>query len=207
MAEQRVGRRSVLLGAGLLAAAPGLALAARPNPRVLLKTTQGSILLEIEAERAPITSANFLRYVDAHGYDGGVFFRAARDVGAPENGTIVGRPNLKFHSFPPIPHESTTKTGLKHLAGTLSLGRFAPGTATGTFFICASDEPYLDAQPGAPGDNLGYAAFGQVLEGMEVVRKILSLPTDGATKFADQRGQWLKPPVPILSMRRAAAAA
>ncbi|WP_204313503.1 peptidylprolyl isomerase, partial [Klebsiella michiganensis] len=73
----------------------------------------------------------------------------------------VGGPNPKMHPFPPIRHESTTKTGLKHLAGTLSLGRFAPGTATNNFFICASPQPYLDAHPGAPGDNLGYAAFGQ----------------------------------------------
>jgi peptidyl-prolyl cis-trans isomerase A (cyclophilin A) len=171
---------------------------------VLINTNHGSILVELEAERAPITSANFLRYVDAEAYDGGVFYRASRDPGAPTNGTIVGRPRLKSHPFPPIRHESTTKTGLRHDTGTLSLGRFDPGTATSNFFICASPEPYLDAHPGAPGDNLGYAAFGQVIDGMAVVQKILSLPTDGATKFADQRGQWLKPPVPISSMRRSA---
>ena len=84
----------------------------------------------------------------------------------------------------------------------MSLGRFAPGTATSNFFICVGDQPYLDAHPGAPGDNLGYAAFGKVVEGMAVVEKILSLPTNGETKFADQRGQWLKPPVAIVSMRR-----
>jgi peptidyl-prolyl cis-trans isomerase A (cyclophilin A) len=95
-------------------------------------------------------------------------------------------------------------TGLKHLTGTISLGRLAPGTATCDFFICASPEPYLDAHPGEPGDNLGYADFGQVISGMPVVAKILSLPTNGKTKFADQRGQWLKPPVPIRSMRRIA---
>ena len=94
-------------------------------------------------------------------------------------------------------------TGLRHVAGTLSLGRFAPGTATSNFFICASPEPYLDAHAGAKGDNLGYAAFGQVVEGLAVVRKILSLPTNAHSSFADQRGQWLNPPVPILSMRRA----
>jgi peptidyl-prolyl cis-trans isomerase A (cyclophilin A) len=191
------------MGAGMALSAPRLALAAGAKPRVLIKTNHGSILVELEAEKAPITSTNFLRYVDAKAYDGGEFYRAARDA-APNEGTIVGAPNPKTHPFPPIRHESTTKTGLRHIAGTLSLGRFDPGSATSNFFICASPEPYLDAHPGEPGDNLGYAAFGQVVDGMEVVLKILSLPTNGKTKFVEQRGQWLKPPVPILSMRRSA---
>lgn len=199
-----VGRRSFVLGAGLLIGAPRAALAVPAKPRVLIKTNRGSILVELDAEKAPLTSTNFLRYVDAHAYDGGSFFRASRDPGAPKEGTIVGAPSPKIHPFPPIRHESTTMTGLRHVRGTLSLGRFDPGTATNNFFICASPEPYLDAHPGAPGDNLGYAAFGQVLDGMAVVDKILSLPTNGKTKFADQRGQWLQPPVPILSMRRKA---
>jgi len=67
---------------------------------------------------------------------------------------------------------------------------------------CASAEPYLDAHPGERGDNLGYAAFGQVVSGMAVVARILSLPTNGETKYKDQRGQWLKPPVTIRNMRR-----
>ena len=204
MAESRVGRRGFVVGAGLLAGAPRLALAAPAKPKVVIATNHGSIVVELEAERAPITSANFLRYVDTRGYDGGEFYRASRDPGAPHNGTIVGAPNPRTHPFPPIRHESTTKTGLRHLAGTLSLGRFEPGTATSNFFICASAEPYLDAHPGAKGDNLGFAAFGRVVEGMAVVRKILSLPTNGATQFVEQRGEWLKPPVPILSMRRTA---
>ena len=131
------------------------------------------------------------------------FFRAARTPGVPKDGTIVGAPDAKVRPFPPIAHESTTGTGLKHLNGTISLGRFAPGTATSNFFICVGDQPYLDANPKAAGDNLGYAAFGQVVQGMPIVEKILSLPTNGETKFKDQRGQWLKPPVPILTMRRA----
>jgi peptidyl-prolyl cis-trans isomerase A (cyclophilin A) len=204
MAGSKVGRRSFVVGAGLLAGAPRMTLAATVKPRVLINTNHGSILVELEAGKAPITSANFLRYVDVQAYDGGCFYRAARDPGAPKDGTIVGRPNLRAHPFPPIRHESTTKTGLRHVTGTLSLGRFDPGTATSNFFICASPEPYLDAHPGAPGDNLGYAAFGQVVQGMAIVHKILSLPTNGETKFADQRGQWLKPLVPILSMRRSA---
>jgi peptidyl-prolyl cis-trans isomerase A (cyclophilin A) len=202
MAGSNLGRRSFVVGAALAAGAPRSALAAPAKPRVLIETNHGAILVELEAEKAPLTSTNFLRYVDTRAYDGGVFYRASRDPGAPKNGTIVGAPNPKVHPFPPIAHESTTRTGLRHLTGTLSLGRFEPGTATSNFFICASPEPYLDAHPGARGDNLGYAAFGRVVDGMPVVRKILSLPTDGKTQYVEQRGQWLKPPVPILSMRR-----
>lgn len=194
-------RRSFVAGAGLLVAAPGLVHAAA-KPRVAIKTGRGTIVVELEAQKAPLTSANFLRYVDAQAYDGGTFYRAARTEGRTRDGTIVGAPPAKARPFPPIRHESTSKTGLRHLNGTLSLGRFAPGTATNNFFICVGDQPYLDANPGAPGDNLGYAAFGRVISGMAVVEKILSLPTNGETKFADQRGQWLKPPVTITSMRR-----
>jgi len=204
MTGPKVGRRSFVVGAGLLLSAPRATMAAPARPKVLITTNHGTILVEIATDKAPITANNFLRYVDTHAYDGGQFYRASRDIGAPKNGTIVGRPNDKVHPFPPIAHESTTKTGLRHLAGTLSLGRFEPGTATNNFFICASAEPYLDAHPGAKGDNLGYAAFGQVIEGMSVVHKILSLRTDGATQFAAQRGQWLNPPVPITNMRRSA---
>jgi len=198
-----IQRRNFVLGAGLVLAAPQVALSAPAKPRVVIKTGRGPIVVELEAKRAPLTTANFLRYVDAQAYDDGTFFRAARTEGAPKEGTIVGAPAAKVRPFPPIAHESTTKTGLKHLNGTISLGRFAPGTATNNFFICVGDQPYLDAHPGEPGDNLGYAAFGRVVSGMAVVQKILSLPTNGETKFKDQRGQWLKPPVPILSMRRA----
>ena len=205
MAQSKVGRRSFVVGAGagLLLATPGVTLAAGGKPRVIISTNHGSIVVELEAQRAPVTSTNFLHYVDTKGYDNGAFYRAARDGDNPAHGDIVGRPNPKVHPFPPIEHEPTTKTGLRHVRGTLSLGRFEPGTATDNFFICASAEPYLDAHPGEKGDNLGYAAFGQVVQGMAVVDKILSLPTNGATKFAEQRGQWLKPQVPIYSMKRA----
>jgi peptidyl-prolyl cis-trans isomerase A (cyclophilin A) len=202
MSADQIDRRRLVIGAGLVAAAPVAALAAGGKPRVAIKTVRGTIVVELEDRKAPLTSANFLRYVDAKAYDGGVFFRAARTPGAPKDGTIVGAPAEKVRPFPPIRHESTTKTGLKHLNGTLSLGRFAPGSATNNFFICLGDQPYLDAHPGEPGDNLGYAAFGQVVSGMSVAQKILSLPTNGDTKFKEQRGEWLKPPVTITSMRR-----
>jgi len=195
-----MGRRGLL--AGLLSVAGDPALAAADKPVVVIRTNHGAITVQLEARRAPITTANFLRYVDTGRYDGGTFFRAARTPGRPGEGTIVGGPSPKIHPDPPIAHESTTMTGLRHKAGTISLGRFAPGTATADFFICASPEPYLDAHPGAPGDNLGFAAFGEVTEGLGVVRAILALPSNGYSPFPDQKGEWLKPKVPILSMRR-----
>jgi peptidyl-prolyl cis-trans isomerase A (cyclophilin A) len=202
-----IGRRGLLGGLAAAGASDALsttALAASDNPKVVITTNHGAITVELEARRAPITSANFLRYVDGRNYDGGFFFRAARTPGHPTEGTIVGGPSPKSHPYPPIAHESTTMTGLRHRAGTISLGRFAPGTATADFFICASPEPYLDAHPGASGDNLGFAAFGQVVSGMGVVHAILALPMSLKAPFPDQRGEWLKPKVPILSVRRTA---
>lgn len=203
MSDNEIGRRGVLAGAGLLMAAPTLSLAAG-KPRVVITTRLGAITVDLEAAKAPLTCANFLRYVAATKYDGGSFFRAARTRGAPKQGTIVAAPAPRAQPYPAIAHESTTKTGLRHKAGTISLGRFAPGTARGDFFICVTDSPYLDARPGAPGDNLGFAAFGQVVQGMGVVRRILASPTSETSAFPEQRGQWLKPPISILSARRAA---
>jgi len=197
-----IGRRGLLGGAGLLIA-PKARAGAASKPKVVIQTGRGMIVVELEAQKAPITSANFLRYVDANRYDGGTIYRASRDVGAPSHGTIEGGPSDFVRRFPPIPHESTRMTGLRHRTGTISLARNAPGTATGDFFICASPEPFLDAHPGAPGDNLGFAAFGQVVQGMEIVRTILALPTHGKALTPMMKGQMLSPPVPIISMKRA----
>jgi len=202
MSGARIGRRSLLGGAGLVMTGAMGALAATGKPRVTIRTNHGAIVVELEAGKAPLTTANFLHYVEAGKYDGGSFFRASRTPGAPKEGTIVGGPSDKVRRFPPIAHESTRMTGIKHMTGTISLGRYAPGSATADFFICASPEPYLDAHPGAKGDNLGYAAFGQVVAGMGVVRTILALPTPGKSRFPDMEGQWLDPVVPIVNMRR-----
>lgn len=197
-------RRS-LLGAAGLTLAPGIVRAAATGgkPRVAIETSQGTIVVVLEDRKAPLTSTNFLRYVDAGRYDGGTIYRASRDPGAPGHGTIEGGPSEMKRRFPPIAHESTAKTGLKHKAGTLSLARNAPGTATGDFFICASAEPFLDARPGASGDNQGFAAFGEVVQGMEVVRKILASPTHGKAEIEAMKGQILTTPVQIVSMKRA----
>ena len=203
MSPRSIPRRSLVLGAGLVMATPQMVLAQGAKPRVTMTTSQGTIVVELEDKKAPLTSANFLRYVDAKAYDGGSFFRAARNDWAPTEGTIVAQPPANARPFPPIRHESTTKTGLSHVHGTISLGRFAPGTATNTFFICLGDQTFLDAQPDQPGDNLGYAAFGKVVSGLPTAQKILAQPTGGETKFADQKDQWLKKPVIIETMRRA----
>ncbi len=195
-----VPRRTVLAGAGLLTPTVGFAAA---KPRVAITTRHGVIVVELEAGKAPLTTANFLRYVDAKKYDGGIFYRAARNRYAPTEGSIVANPAKTAQPWPGIKHESTTKTGLRHRAGTISLGRFAPGSGKGDFFICTAELPYLDAQPGAPGDNLGFAAFGQVVSGMSAVRRIHASPVSKEAPFPEQRGEWLKPPVTITSVRRA----
>lgn len=179
--------------------------AAKPaTVRVNMDTGQGRIVIELETGRAPITAGNFLRYVDQKRYDGANFFRASRAPGSVDYGLIQGGvQNDPAKVLPPIKHEPTTKTGIKHTDGTLSIGRNAPGTATSDFFICVGDAPYLDADPSAPGDNLGFAAFGHVVEGMDVVRKILALPTPGKANNPVMKGQMLDPYVPIIRARRA----
>ncbi len=199
-----IERRGVLGAAALVMSGPLQAWAAGVKPKVIIQTSHGDIVVALEAEKAPITSANFLRYVDAHKYDGGSFYRASRTPGSPKDGTIEGGPSPTARRFAPIAHESTRLTGLRHRTGTISIARNAPGTATADFFICASPEPYLDAHPGAPGDNEGFAAFGHVVQGMDVVRAILALPANGKPLTPEMKGQMLDPPVPILSMKRSA---
>jgi len=188
--------------------APAPAPATPPaTVRVNMDTGQGRIVIELETGRAPITAGNFLRYVDQRRYDGANFFRASRAPGSVDYGLIQGGvQNDPAKVLPPIKHEPTTKTGIKHTDGTLSIGRNAPGTATSDFFICVGDAPYLDADPAAQGDNLGFAAFGHVVEGMDVVKKILALPTPGKANNPVMKGQILDPYVPIIRARRAPVA-
>jgi peptidyl-prolyl cis-trans isomerase A (cyclophilin A) len=200
MSATAATRRQLLAAAAALAAGPALAQPART--RVRLETEKGVMVLELADDRAPITVANFLRYVDTGRMASAVFFRASRAPGAPTVGLVQAGVKDPTKLFPPIAHESTLDTGLKHLDGTLSMARFAPGTAAGDFSICCGDAPYLDAHPEAPGDNLGYAAFGQVIEGMEVARAILALPTTGVAENPAMQGQILDPPVRILGARR-----
>jgi peptidyl-prolyl cis-trans isomerase A (cyclophilin A) len=172
---------------------------AAPLPRVAIRTTEGTIVVALEAQRAPVTSANFLRYVDARKFDGKSFYRAARAKTDPTRGLIQGGIDAQIReSFFPIAHEPTSKTGLKHLDGTLSMARNAPGSAMGDFFITLGATPSLDAR----GNYVGYAAFGHVVQGMDVARRILAKPTWPGGRSFTTLGQSIKQPVRIISARR-----
>ena len=199
-------RRQLLAAAAALGAGPALAQPApvKPaRPRVRLQTAMGVIVLELAADKAPVTAANYLRYVDARRYDGTAFFRASQAPGAPTVGFIQAGIQNAAKLFPPIRQESTLQTGLKHVDGAISMGRLEPGTARSDFTIICGDAPHMDANPAAPGDNGGYAAFGQVVEGMDVARAILAAPRNGPAPSPVMAGQMLNPPVRILSARRA----
>jgi peptidyl-prolyl cis-trans isomerase A (cyclophilin A) len=199
MTVSKIARRALLGALAMFTASPALAAG---KPRVAIETDKGTIVIELEDQKAPITAKNFLYYVDKHRFDGGQFFRANRAKGAPGAGSIQGQPKPYSRRAPPIAHESTLKTGLKHKAGAISMGRDAPGSATADFFICASAQPYLDAKPGKSDAAQGYAVFGYVVQGMDVVKKILAGRTDGQTNVPSMKGQILNPPVKILSMKR-----
>jgi peptidyl-prolyl cis-trans isomerase A (cyclophilin A) len=205
MSILRIGRRS-LLAAGMLAGGRAFAQPqprAAARPRVKVETSQGAIVLELAQDKAPITAANFLRYVDGGRYDGSTFYRAMRNGGGASGLIEGGLQNDPARLLPPIAHESTLTTGLRHLDGTVSMARYGVGTATADFFVCIGPAPYLDANPAASGDDAGYAAFGQVVEGMDVVRAILASPTGGVARNPVMQGQILDPPIPIISMKRA----
>jgi peptidyl-prolyl cis-trans isomerase A (cyclophilin A) len=197
----RTTRRELLAAAaGMAIAGPALAQPART--RVRLETEKGAIVAELADDKAPITVANFLRYVDSGRMDGAVFYRASHAPGAPTVGFIEGGVKDPAKLYPPIAHESSLTTGLKHLDGTLSMARFEPGTATSDFTVCCGEAPQMDAHPELPGDNSGYAAFGQVVEGMEVVHAILAAPTGGSALNPAMQGEILDPPVRIVSAKR-----
>jgi peptidyl-prolyl cis-trans isomerase A (cyclophilin A) len=179
--------------------------AAKPEPlpdtvRVRLDTEEGPILLALDAKRAPITAANFVRYVEEGRFDGTTFYRAARTKGAAKGrGFIQGGIKRNYRlMLPPIEHEPTSKTGLKHLEGTISMARKEPGNAMGEFFITANAMPAMDAK----GDEPGFAAFGRVTEGMDTVRRILAAPTVANAGRGAMRGEMIEKPVKIVKAER-----
>ena len=184
----------------VLPACPALAL--DDAPRVELVTDLGAIRLQLST-KAPLTTANFLAYVDSGRLSGATFYRAARTKGTQDLGLIEGGlQNDPLKLLPPVAHESTSTTGLAHLDGTVSMARYASGTATADFFICSGPAPYLDAHPDAPGDNAGYAAFGQVSSGMDLVRTILRAPTSAPARNPVMQGQMLNTPVRLARATR-----
>jgi peptidyl-prolyl cis-trans isomerase A (cyclophilin A) len=179
---------------------PGAETAAPATVKVVLKTTLGDIVLAVETQRAPLTAANFLRYVDQKRLDGSDFYRAmtiGEDDGLIQGG-LRGEPKRVLK---PIAHEPTTATGLSHVNGAISMARAAPGTATADFFIVIGDLVSLDAQPN--GGDPGYAVFGYVIDGMDVAHAILSQPRSPTAGEGVMQGQMLAKPVKILTARRA----
>ena len=147
----------------------------KPLPRVAVVTSEGRFVVEADTVRAPVSAGNFLRYVDGRKLDGARFYRVVKV--ADRFGFVqFGTDNDPKRVLPPIRHEPTSTTGLKHLDGTLSTARLAPGSARGEFTISVGDQPSFDADPARPGDNAGYAAFGRVVEGMDVVMKVFDAP-------------------------------
>jgi peptidyl-prolyl cis-trans isomerase A (cyclophilin A) len=164
---------------------------------VLIETEMGRIEVAMDRERAPATVDNFLAYVSAGHFTDGQFHRTVTLDNQPDNDILIeviqASANREFREsgFEPIALERTSVTGLKHLDGTISMARGGPDSATSSFFICVGDQPSLDFGGMRNADGQGFAAFGRVTHGMDVVRKIQQAPAEG---------QSLAPPVRILSI-------
>ena len=149
---------------------------------ISMETELGPIQLELYPDRAPITVSNFLRYVDENRYEDFHFYRVVHMENQPDNDVkievIQGGLGFDKHpmELPTIVHETTNKTGIRHLNGTLSMARMEPGTASSEIFICINDQPELDYSGKRNPDGRGFAAFGKVISGMDVIRKIQLLP-------------------------------
>ena len=182
----------------LALATPLAAQTAAPAPssdvKVALDTDKGRIVLALDKAHAPITTANFLKYVDAGRFNGESFYRAMKIEGG--GGIVQGGITTDSRKlYPAIEHEPVEKTGVKHVAGTISMANFGPGTAKADFFILTTDIPSFDAS---------FAAFGHVVEGMDVVNAILTSPTSPTKGQGVMRGQMLDPVVKIVKASRVA---
>ena len=205
--------RLIIAALVAIAAVPGLAQTTVPVPAaqsnqdivpVAIDTSLGRIIVALDRAHAPITSANFLHYVDTHRLDGQNFYRAMHvaDANGKDGGLIQGGITTDARKlFPPISHEPTTQTGLHNIAGAISLANAGPGTGRADFFILLSDMPGLDAG-GPGGDANGFAAFGHVTAGMDVVQKIWGSPVSATKGTGAMKGQMLDPPIKILHVER-----
>lgn len=204
-----LSRRAVLagvlsLGVGL----PALARAVRGfrpgEVGVVLTTALGPIEVAVDLAHAPITAGDFLKYVDRGLFNGGAFYRTVRpdnDINPVKIDVIQGGLMDEKKMLPPIQHEPTDRTGLRHRNGTISIARDKPGTGTaGEFFICIGDQPGLDFGGKRNPDRQGFAAFGQVVRGMDVVRAIWKAKTGAA--YEGLAMQKLVPPIGIVSAKR-----
>ena len=182
-------------------------LLAQSNPRVRVQTELGDIVLELDAKRAPNTTANFLKYVDAGHYDGGTFHRTVKLNNQPESPVKIEviqagvAADKAKQGFPPILLERTSVTGILHKDGVVSMARGTPDSATSGWFITINDQPSLDFGGARNPDGQGFAAFGRVVSGMDVVRRIQAAPssTNMATNTEAQR---LTPPIKVVKVSR-----
>lgn len=165
--------------------------------KVKITTQLGDFVVQLEQEKAPITVNNFLKYVEGDYYKGGSFFRTVRSDNQSDSPIKISVIQAGCHPwkqnflFDPIPLERTNKTGIKHKEGTISMARDKPDSAQESFFICIGDQPELDFGGRRNPDGQGFAAFGLVISGMDVVKKI---------HMASAEGQGLIPPILIMDM-------
>lgn len=197
----------------MLAICGALAVAALPaaqtpgRVRVRVQTTAGDLVLELDTVRAPATSANFLRYVAAGHYDGGAFHRTVRLDNQPQSPVKIEviqagvNPAAATQGFPAIALETTRDTGLRHVDGTISMARDGRDTATSGWFICINDQPSLDFGGARNPDGQGFAAFGRVVSGMDVARRIQQSPSS-PNRATNAEAQRLTPPIRILKVVR-----
>lgn len=165
-----------------------LSCSTQQNPKVLISTDLGDIIVELYNQKAPLTANHFLQYVQEGRFDSAFFYRAVRannqtnpvKIEVLQGGLEV---SPKKDTLNPIPHENTLQTGIRHENGVISMARSAPGTANSEFFICIGNQPSLDFGGNRNPDGQGFAAFGKVIRGMEVVKSIQKLPTSGEWQF------------------------
>jgi peptidyl-prolyl cis-trans isomerase A (cyclophilin A) len=191
-----------------LAVAPQAFAQAGARPvQVRVQTSLGDIVLELDPARAPNTTANFLKYVDAGHYDGGTFHRTVKMDNQPESPVKIEviqagvHPDKAKAGFPAIALERTSATGLKHVDGAVSMARGTPDSATSGWFICINDQPSLDFGGARNPDGQGFAAFGRVIAGMDVVRRIQQAPSS-ADRKTNTEAQKLTPPITIVKVAR-----
>ena len=165
--------------------------------KVRLDTAAGPIVIAVDREHAPLTAANFLRYVDGKKLDGVAFYRAVK-VGDGYGLAQFGTRNDPKRTLPPVAFEPTSKTGLSHVDGAVSMAMAKPGTAAGDFFFVVGDLKSMDAHDNDP----GFAVFGRVVEGMDVIRRILASPTSPTEGQGVMKGQMLAPTIRIATARR-----
>ena len=186
-------------------AAAWLSQGSPANPIVIFQTEKGNIEIEVDAARAPLSAANFLKYVDGGFYDGGTINRAVRPDNTVRHDVEIQVIQFQISrarqrdQFPPVPLERTSATGLRHVDGTVSMARSQPDTATGSFSIVIGDQPEMDFGGKRNADGQGFAAFGRVIRGMEVVKAIQMSPTGTPGPYGTES---LTPPIGIVKAYR-----